>query len=261
MPEGSAALGRREQLDAGAEVLAGLGLLADDEGLAGVDGPGDEGAVDAVQLEADALTGLGAVGLVMGDLDVLDADLHGVAVAEQDELVLAGDDAAAQATLDDHVARELRAVEGAVDVEQRRAGGVVGGDGEVDLEGLDEVADAGLPRRAGALHEHGEGGAAEDAGAVAVEAEAVEQVADVALDEVDPLEVLDEVALVMKTTSWRTPRARARSRCSRVCGWIESSAETTRIAASARACARAAFLSHGRWPGQSMWMKERCSVL
>jgi hypothetical protein len=190
---GPAALGQRVELDAGAEVLAGVGEVAGDEGLAGVQGAGGEGPVDAVELEADALAGLGGVDLVVGDLDVLDADVHGVAVAEQDEAVLAIDDAAAHAALDDDVAGELGAVEGAVDVDERRAGGVVGGDGEVDLQSVDEVADAGGPRR-GEVGEHGEGGAAEDAGAVAVVADAVEEVAGVAFDEVDPLEVLDLVA-------------------------------------------------------------------
>jgi hypothetical protein len=59
-----------------------------------------------------------------------------------------------------------------------------------------------------------------------------EQLADLELDELEELLVVDHVALFSATTMYGTPTWRASSTCSRVCGIGPSVAATTRIAPS-----------------------------
>ena len=74
--------------------------------------------------------------------------------------------------------------------------------------------------------------AADDRDVVAGELVLGEQLADLHLDEVEQLRVVDHVDLVQEHDDVGTPTWRASRMCSRVCGIGPSAAETTRIAPS-----------------------------
>ena len=72
----------------------------------------------------------------------------------------------------------------------------------------------------------------DDRGGLAVEAVAVEQLTHLQLHQVEQLRVRHRSALLSATTTYGTPILLASTTCSRVCGIVPSSADTTRIAPS-----------------------------
>jgi hypothetical protein len=146
-------------------------------------------------------------------------DLDLVARLDLALLDAAGDDGAAAGDREDVLDRHQERL---VDVARRLR--------DVGVDGLHQLEDLRRPLRV-AL-ERLQRRDLDDRDVVAGELVLREQLADLHLDELEQLGVVDHVGLVQATTMYGTSTWRASRMCSRVCGIGPSAAETTRIAPS-----------------------------